>query len=352
MKVGIVTFHCSYNFGSALQAYALQHAIASLGNESRIIDYRSKDFNQYRLFHFFHPVAMVRDVVHFKRNLRRRDAFRAFWKNSFNLTERTYSYSNEDELADLIGQFDAFVCGSDQIWNLDCTRGVVPPFFLSFAGDCRRVAYAPSLAHTSFSENFFDRKKVAGLLGKFDFLSVREEETVPLFQPLVHKKIEVVLDPTLLFNANEYESMLGPSPADDYIFVYLLRECPELVASAKRLAGKSGKKVYYIADQRLGIKDAIDCFGVGPDVFVSLIAHASTVLTNSFHATVFSVLYKREFQSFAMDASGARMRDLLEKLGISERLRDPFAPVDWDSLQDRLDILRNSSWDYLREALA
>lgn len=352
LRVGIITFHCAYNFGSALQTYALQRAISSLGNECYVIDYRSRDYYKYHLFHFKHPVVMLRDIIHFSRNYKRRKAFISFWRSSLNMTEQTYSYRNDSELSELSSRFDAFVCGSDQIWNLDCTGGVVEPFFLSFAGDKRRIAYAPSLAHTSFRPEHFDREKVSALLNKFDCLSIREEETAPLFQPLVDKRIKITLDPTLLFDSAEYDSMLLSAPQEDYIFVYLLRQCSELVEHARKLAESSGKKVYYVSDQPLGIRNATNCFGIGPAEFVALVAHASVVLTNSFHATVFSILYRRNFKSFALDASGARMRDLLEKLGINERLNDPFAPVDWDSLQNRLDILRNSSWDYLREALA
>lgn len=352
MKVGIITFHCSYNFGSALQAYALQRAVTSLGNECLIIDYRSRDYDQYRLFHFGHPVAMVRDLISFRRNARRRSSFQAFWNNFFCLTAETYSFHDEAALSELSAKFDAFVCGSDQIWNLDCTRGVVGPFFLSFAGGRRRIAYAPSLAHTSFRQENFDRDEVARLLSQFDCLSVREKETIPLFQPLVDKKIEVVLDPTLLFDACEYEPMLGNPPEDDYIFVYLLRKCPDLVASARDVAKQTGKRVYYIAERPLGIEGAINCYGVGPERFVTLIAHAGLVLTNSFHATVFSVLYRREFQSFACDASGARIRDLLEELGIIGRCSSPYTLVDWNEVQSRMGALRNKSWSYLKEALA
>ena len=103
------------------------------------------------------------------------------------------------------------------------------PFFLSFAGDRRRVAYAPSLAHTSFKPENFDKRSVSALLSRFDYLSVREEETVSLFQSLVDKPIEVVLDPTLLLNADDYAVMTSRKLLEDgYIFMYLLRECPEL----------------------------------------------------------------------------------------------------------------------------
>lgn len=290
--------------------------------------------------------------------LRRKNAFVSFLRRELCLTNERYTYRQEEKLFRLADQFDAFICGSDQIWNLDCTHGVVEPFFLSFAGDKRRIAYAPSLAHTSFKPENFDRDKVAELLSKFDYLSVREEETVPLFQPLVDKKIEVVLDPTLLLDAEAYADMAEKRVLDDpYIFMYLLRSCPELVESASDMARVTGKTVAYVSEKDLPIPNSANLFGVGPEEFVSLVAHADAVLTNSFHATVFSILFHRPFRVFATDKSASRMRDLLGKLGMSERCvaevdASPVVDEDWNTVDRRLEELRKGSWDYLRRALS
>lgn len=358
MRVGIITFHCSYNYGSVLQAYALQKAVGDLVDDVNIIDYRSRDFNQYHIIRPLRPWKIPRSLLHLGGLIERKKAFNDFFERYLQLTEGRYSYLCERKLLDLQDCFDAFICGSDQIWNLDCTGGVVEPFFLSFAGDKRRIAYAPSLAHTSFRPENFDKGKVADLLGKFDFLSVREEETLPLFQPLVNKKIEVVLDPTLLLGADSYRGMVGaPVQEEPYIFIYLLRDCLELIESAAEMSKGSGMRSYYISERDLPIPGAVNLFGAGPEEFVSLIAHAGAVLTNSFHATVFSILFHRPFRVFATDLSASRMRGLLAELGIPERCAggadaSPIAPVDWSDVESRLDRLRTGSWEYLKGALA
>lgn len=357
MNVGIITFHCSYNFGSALQAFAMQAATQKLGHTSALIDYRSADFDQYRLLQLKHPKSLLRTCVHFQSYIDRMKSFRAFWKKYFNLT-KSYDYINEFRLDSLSSEFDSFVCGSDQIWNLDCTGGAVEPFFLSFAGNKRRIAYAPSLAHTSFQPENFDKEKVARLLSKFDYISVREEETAPLFQPLVDKPIDVVLDPTLLLNADDYAEMTSRKALEgDYVFVYLLRKCPELIESTVAMANATGMKVAYISEKNLDIPNSVNLFGVGPEEFVSLIAHASLILTNSFHATVFSILFHKPFRVFATDKSGARMRDLLGNIGLSSRCADTvcaddIVPCDWSDVDSRLDSLREHSWAFLRKALS
>lgn len=359
MKAGIITFHCSYNYGSVLQAYALQRAIEKIGIEAKIIDYRSRDFNAYRLPRLRRPSRMIHDLLWYGKLLKRRDSFEHFIHTQLKLTEERYSYHNESALESLQEQYDCFICGSDQIWNLDCTGGAVGPFFLSFAGDKRRVAYAPSLAHTSFKQENFDRDRVSELLNRFDFISIREKETLPLFQPLVNTNIEVVLDPTLLLDSDSYQRMAANSrPVNSpYIFMYLLRTCSELVASINELSRRTGRMILYISERNFPIPNSINLFGAGPEEFISLIAHADAVLTNSFHATVFSVILHRPFRSFVIDRSASRMRGLMSELGLESHCA---ASIDgscvheenWEEVDRRLNRLRANSWDYLRRALS
>ena len=358
MKIGIITFHASYNFGSALQAYALQHLLQTMGHEPSIIDYRSADQQQYDLFSIYHPKRNIRVLKNYPRLKRRRDAFETFSQRHFQLTERRYGVADERNLVELQDQFDCFVCGSDQIWNLDCTSGVVKPFFLSFAGDKRRVAYAPSLAHTAFKKENFNKDEVAALLSNFDHISVREKETVPLFQPLTKQPIDVVLDPTLLSDGSNYQHLVIDPPLDEsFIFVYLLRDCPELIDSAIEMSKSTGKRVAYVSEKNLPIPGGKNLFGIGPSEFLGCIAKADTVLANSFHAAVFSVLFQKQFRSFATDKSASRIRELLTNLGINERCEgecnaSPITEVDWDKVNNRLNDLRSHSYNYLREALS
>lgn len=358
MTVGIITFHASLNFGSALQAFALQSAVRELGHDSVIIDYRSENANKYKLVSLRHPKLTAKTLLHPKRYIARKRSFEQFAERWFTLSEKTYTTRNERELSELSDCCDAFICGSDQIWNLDCTFGVVEPFFLSFAGDRRRIAYAPSLAHTSFKSENFDKEKVGELLGRFDYISVRERETLPLFQPLVDKRIEVAIDPTLLIDANAYADMTRTCACEGrYIFVYLLRRSPELVESASEMSASTGARIVYISERDLPIANSVNLFGAGPEEFVSLIAHADAVLTNSFHATVFSILFHKPFRVFATDLSASRMNELTENLGIPKRCvsavdASPLGDESWEEVDDRLDVLRKESWDFLKMALS
>ena len=336
----------------------MQSAVAGLGHKARVIDYLSRDQNSYKLITPLHPRHTLRVLGNFRCLAKRKLAFEKFAARFLNLTDSSYTYGNESRLEELQADYDCFICGSDQIWNLDCTHGVVEPFFLSFAGNRRRVAYAPSLAHLSFRTENFDKAKVSRLLADFDYLSVREAETLPLFQPLVTKSIDVVLDPTLLLDAPDYEPVVAePVIEGGYIFMYLLRECPELIASTAAMAEESGMRVAYVSEKRLPIPNGVNLFGIGPSEFLSLIANADAVAANSFHAMVFSVLFHKPFRVFATDASGARMRDLAGSLGVesccvAEEDSSAFTAVDWADVDERLAALREHSLSYLEEALA
>ena len=358
MKIGIVTFHCSYNFGSALQAYAMQTVLEKMGHEAVIVDYRSSDFDRYKLIKIGRPRTMLGLLRRYPSAKKRKESFEVFWAERFHMTKDTFSYRDEEKLLSLANEFDCFLCGSDQIWNLDCTHGAVGPYFLDFAGDCRRVAYAPSLAHTAFEPENFNRDLVSGYLSRFDYLSVREAETVPLFQPLTNKPISVVLDPTVLLDREDYLPLIGsPLVQGSYIFAYQLRKCPELVDSVRLMAKRTGSRVIYVSEDELPIPNSKNLFGVGPEAFVSLIAHADTVLTNSFHASVFSVLFRSPFRVFATDESSSRMTGFLDGLELASCCcasvdPSPIAPVDWGMVQERLTKLREASEGYLRRALS
>lgn len=369
MKIGIVTFHCSYNFGSALQAFALKQYLVKKGHDVHIIDYRSKDFDAYRLFRCTGLKSVVVDFLLLPMNIRRRNAFQTFWRDCFNLTDRTYrGNAAEEELQHDMQAYDALICGSDQIWNLDCTKGPDAPFFLSFAPDgSKRIAYAPSLAHAHFRPDHFtdnDRARISQWLNKFDALSVREASVAGQFQQLTNMRIEEVLDPTLLLDVQDYrdvQSPLLPSGIEGgkYIFAYTLWKNNKMNQYIDALAKKynltivyySGKKIHYASP-------SINIRGIGPREFLSLIDQAYCVVSNSFHATVFSILYGKPFVTFGTEKSSSRMYTLLEKLGLSREhlissdsdipAIEPFVPeLDYAKLQE----LRKGSEEYLRNAL-
>ncbi|MBD5540670.1 MAG: polysaccharide pyruvyl transferase family protein [Lachnospiraceae bacterium] len=362
-RVGIITFHCSYNYGSALQTYALQCFVENLNYDVEIIDYvLNSDFEHYKLFrralYKTNRKAFVADLIFLLPHIKRRNSFKRFVKSRLHLTNGSYSSLDMPEkLQELNNRFDIFVCGSDQIWNIDCTNGVVPPFFLSFADDNKlKIAYAPSLSHVGFRMDVQDEMKK--LIEGLDWISIREESTLSYVQSLTTKDVKVVLDPTLILDSQYYYCLIDKIKKESgkYIFVYMLEPNQELIEYCDEMCKKKNIKMYYITSRGYrGFKTGHNLYGISPEEFLYYIANAQYVITNSFHATVFSILFNKQFCTFETEKSNSRMVDLLEKLNITERLYhsqfDIEKSIDYLSVMDKLDNLRKDSIEYLTNAL-
>lgn len=358
MKIGIITFHCSYNYGSALQTYALKSFLENNGYKVSIINFIYKlDFENYKLFrtkqYIKRPYKFFFDIIFYNKNKIRKNNFELFAKQYFNLTKKIYyNYKNMKELNN---EFDIFICGSDQIWNLDCTKGVEPAYFLKFVDkDKLKIAYAPSLAHIKFAKNYDEDLKKA--INDLDYISIREESTLPLIQSLTEKKVNVVLDPTLLLDREDYELIVNQEKQDnEYIFVYMLEYSAELVKYCNEFSDKRKIKIIYITKSKISRIKGKNVFGIGPDKFLRYIRDAKYIITNSFHATVFSVIFNKKFVTFTTKYSSSRMGDLLNKLGIPERIYnenfDIDKDIDYDVVQKRLIDMKKFSLEYLRKAL-
>lgn len=373
MRIGTVTFHSAYNYGSALQAYALKEYLKSLGHDTHVIDYRGADFDQYRLFATGNSQRLRRalsNIFFFPRNFKRYRNFEKFINQHLDITPTRYQGKNaEDKLRKDASSFDALVCGSDQIWNLDCTRGIVGPFFLDFAAPgCKKIAYAPSLAQSHFKPEFFDsttKARLSSLLDDFDSLSVREANTVSLFQPLTKNLINVVVDPTLLLGRLQYKSIEAdnlPSKICDkkFIFAYTLWPNDSMRRYVDGLAQRHNLTIVYISRRTINYSSpSINLFGISPSTFLKLIDDAEYVVSNSFHATVFSILFEKKFITYGKDKATSRMACLLSELSLSDHLvndqfeseLDPIS-ADWNKVQAKISEMRSYSIHYLKNALS
>ncbi len=359
MKTGIITFHCSYNYGSALQAYALQKHLADCGHSPKIINYKNKlNFDDYRLFrtqrYIKSPKSLAGDICFLPKNLKRKKAFEGFWKNYFSLTES--EYSDAADMAGLNDAFEAFICGSDQIWNINCTKGADPAFFLSFADEGKRkIAYAPSIADSSI--DFTKQPEVINYLKRLDYISVREKSFAPMVEAASGKPVAAAVDPTLLLDANDYQAIIK-APAgipEKFIFAFALGDGDEVYANAKAFGKEKGLPVVYIEKKDIA---GLDCnaYGAAPQEFLWLIKNAEYIITNSFHATVFSVLFEKRFCTVIMKDSGSRMVDFLGAIGLEGRLFsegfDFDAPDDFETAKNKIEALAKNSKAFLAEALS
>ncbi len=356
IRTATVTWITYNNCGTYLQAYALQYIVQSLGYENQIlsdephlIDPRPvwrKSLSLLWRKLFARPPKVMRHVARCYKK------FSNEWLNIDWYTENLVSVSN---------RYDIFLCGSDQIWS-PIIKPVNPYFFLNFTNK-KKIAYAPSLGSNMPSDGW---KQVAlPLLQKFAHLSVREQKGAVLLSELLHHDVSTVIDPTLLLTADEWLPLCAErvmSVDCKYLFCYLLTNNTSYLVSARHYARQHGLKLVLMGLHPEYAKQAEYVLWGGPSEFLSAVRHADVVMTDSFHATVFSILFRKQFftfQRFKVDAwnnQNSRLENLFNKLAIKGRFMTDnnfsrVPPVDYDKVFVLLEAERTASLRYLSSSL-
>lgn len=366
MKVGIITFHASHNYGSMLQAYALQQTIKRLGHKCDIINFRTQ--RQKRLYKPFFmgqgyrpkAKAMVYPTMAFN-DWRKYRRFEGFLQKQLVLSKKEYITYEELSAKDL--GYDAYISGSDQIWNTHCLD-FDRAFFLGFVKDGRRIAYAPSMGPNPESQvkEEFDRM-ITEDLRCYDALSVREERTrLRLKKAGVMNSVNIVLDPTLLLGRTDWEKLVSERPLikGDYIFLYTPWYNESVYEEALSLAKDKELKIVVSKSDgfRKWRKDRSFEFhtAVGPLEFLNLIKYARIVIAESFHAVVFSLVFNRPFIVSNGEAD-SRVSNLLSLSGLEGKCVRTncslsFNPDDTLDFPERISHEVNSSISFLKNALS
>lgn len=355
--IGIITFHCQYNCGSALQTYALQEKITELGYECKILNYFYwHDMKNYNIRWGGKPKVILFDLYTLRNNLVRKKNYRIFQNKYLMMTQQTDKW---EQLAEISRDCNTLICGSDQIWNMGTTRGIHPAYFLQFASDDQRcIAYAPSISLPKIPDVYHNDIKEA--LKKFSAVSVRESRTAEQLEKIIDRKVCCVLDPTLLHNTEFYDQLLGNyflSVPKKYVFVYCLHyaSLKTLRRTAEEYARSHGAKIVYF--NKFNIYHKLyknNIFKFGPKAFIYAIKHADFIIGDSFHAAVFSVLYRKQFSILALEGGQSRTDTLFEKLGIEKNYLNcgkKYSPIDYDKVFIKLDGEKRQSLAFLKRAL-
>ncbi len=343
MKIGIVThYYKSSNYGGNLQAFALCHALSLMGYESEQICYDSA-YHQHRgLFKRLLSLSPRRFLLklwaYAVRPFRKKSP--PSFLSSMEERRRAIAAFNEGLIphstavynADTIGQasslYDIFITGSDQVF----TRGAVcPAYLLSFLPEGKpRFSYAASMAQKSLTKK--EEKVFCATLASYRGLSVREESTLSLLSPLYAGQIVLSLDPTLLLSPSVWEELCPPRMVEEkYLFCYFLGKDKKERELALAYAKEKGLSVVTLPHLTGGFRKEDEGFGdrslydVSPLQLLSLIRYADAVFTDSFHATVFSGIFKRPYFTFEREGNreaGARLVTLFSLFGHKGRFCD------------------------------
>lgn len=358
--IGIITFHCQYNYGSALQAYALQETIKNLGYSCEIINYYyKKDMKNYDIRWSTKNVKVILfDLVTFTKCFKRKKSYKQFHNIFFKLSNYTDNYNNLNEICK---KYDILISGSDQIWNFSITEGINPAYFLKFASNSQKlISYAPSIAMSNIPKNL--EKKLKHELERYSFVSVREKATADQLSRIINKKVFCVLDPTLLLDKHYYNKHLLKSYhlnlPKDYIYIYCLHHnhLGVLEKFAENYANKHKLKIVYFNKYNIKKRDyELNTFEYDPRAFVYTIKHAKCVVSDSFHAGLFLIIYHKEFYTYALEDSKSRMDTVFDALNIKDRFINEnsikFNKIDYNEVDKLLKEKIKESLEYLKGAI-
>lgn len=373
-SIGIITYHHYYNYGTMLQAFALQRKVELLGYASELIDFKQNNTPttlQLLGIRIKRLPAYIKEHKKYstlaaskERFSERNQAYERFYQKFLKVGKTKYTTSNE--LKTNPPQYDGYVVGSDQTWNPYVANNP-EAFYLSFVVDDRKKgSYAPSLAVSQLTEEqkVMFRKRLKG----FRFLSCRESAGAKLLEETLGRQVTNVIDPTLLLDRNEWENVSSDEKIDKpYILMYFLGDVKEHRDFVHKLAKQTGLKVVAIPVSYLDIIDpTAEKHWVGPDKFLSLIKNAEYVCTDSFHGTMFSINFRVKFFSFCKtkdaekSSENSRLYSALELFGLSsrlvssqneEKLLRELPNIDYDSVQRALNQERKRASEYLSEML-
>ena len=366
MQIKIITCHDVYNHGASLQAYALQTYLSSLGHDVEIIDYKPDYLSgHYSLSAVFNPKfdkPVVKQLYLLAKlsgrlvALKRKKIFDEFTFHYLNLTPNRYH--NNEELKANPPKADVYIAGSDQIWNTLFKNGRDAAFYLDFAPKAaRRITYAASFATQDVVDEY--KPFVSKMLQGLDKISLREKISLPLLASLGRADSVAVCDPVFLLSQQQWNDLLPKSEEkhEPYLLVYDSDGSERLKEAAIKIAKQRNLKIYNISACLLSYADK-DYWCSGPLDFVRLIRDAKFVISNSFHATVFSLIFHREFCVVnRSEAINERMYSLLEQYGLQNRMLDsslsiPSEIIDYPAVQTKIDKDITVSKQYLHDAIS
>ncbi len=360
MKTGVLTFHNAFNFGASLQTWALQMALKKMGITPYVIDYCLPMISD-----LYDPRAKktgIRKTSLWQRvtrpdSMKRYKRYSAFIHENFQLTGHATSY---EELKKVYFDLDACIVGSDQVWNPQHTGGD-PAYFLGFLVDqVKKLSYAASIGTDYILPVYYELFRDG--LKNLDYISVRESSARGVLKEFTDKDVEVVVDPTLLLDIKEYEDIKRPVHYEEpYILVYMMENSQEIVKLANHISKVLGLPVVQRRSGKYFLNEIKSMYTYTPGEFLSCVENAEFVITNSFHGTVFAILYEKPFISMLHSETGSRTMDLLEMLGLQSHLMREFQTDAWvDKLRfdnkkevyEKILYNRQQSLDYLKKALA
>ena len=369
-KIGLISYQFWYNYGTCLQAYALWKKIQMLGFDSEYIDFG------WHYPHYERKVTFASKIKSFIKKALDLDKDERLLAENNSINNRLFDefrkqYIHEslpidiENLASIERQYSKFIVGSDQTWNPDCVEEkFFKIFLLSFVRETeKKCAYAPSIGRSHVNEHCLELYRQ--YLSQFNYISCREASGCQILTKALNRDILQVIDPTLLLDTNDWATIASPPIKDkDYILCYILGDKNCICEFAKNLAKRENKKLYIVSKNISIFKKYhkhILC-GVGPSEFIGLIKNCSCMVTDSFHGTIFSINFHKDFYTFhkrpgsSSESDNSRILDTLKQFGLEDRFREDADSsfcnhIEYNTVLPFLDKIRKESSSYLEKLL-
>lgn len=319
-SVGTITFHAAHNYGSCLQAYALQNYVSQLGFDCEIINFRTeRQKEQYRPLTKRKAIKYIVKnayfLLNYKNRKRKYNTFEKFIDEQLVKSKTEYNSLDQLKASDL--SYDCYIAGSDQIWNT-VPNDADMAYFLPFVKNGKRISYAPSFGQIGKINQL---EEITQYLNNFDSISVREENAVKLVNQLTGKTPPILVDPTLLITKNKWLELASERLFDgEYIFFYTLFAKKEYIDIAKKVSKKLNIPVVIasVSNQYEIFSGFVKKTWAGPKEFLSLVNNAKFICTTSFHCVVFSIIFNKPF--FAINGmEDMRIKTLLSTTNLQNR---------------------------------
>lgn len=346
-KIGVVTYYRSKNYGAFLQSFALQSVLNKMGYSSSIIKYvPNADIERYKLFSIKRPRNTIRNILRLRTSVLRKHNF-----------EKQLGVLDEIPSTE---KLDVAITGSDQVWNPALSGNVLDPVFtLKQINSAKKISYAASIGNEAVVQNNnYDFSDLAEL----DHISVREDSAKKALSRVIKNKINVVVDPTALLTRNDWLKVLKDEPVDsnNYIFSYFIGIRNDQAEALSRICENLNLKTVSYSLKPVEKHIYKKCYSDGPFRFLARLRDSKLVITSSFHGTILSIIFHKNFYVLMPDSKKrSRMDNILKLTGLTGRIIETEADIDKINLEDidytepqkKLDKLRQESLDWLKNAI-
>lgn len=356
MKTGILTYHNTRNCGALLQAYALQKTLFHLGIDNDVIDYHCAKIEGAYKIKRIHEIQSLKELVKWiltvrtaRKSQTKFDAFKAQYLK----LSRPYL---RDTIIEANDSYDTFITGSDQVWNFNL-NGSDYTYVLDFAHDDKiKLSYAASMGSKSIEKG--NEEKFTQELLKFHGVSVREKPLKEYVDGILNIDSELVLDPTLLLEKEDYDFGKSSRIIDEkYIFVYTIASTPNIEKAAKILSKETGYPIVWGHMSYKKKKGVLNKTDISPDEFINYIQNAEYVLTSSFHGMALSIVLEKQFfydLDIKKQNNNSRLETLAEVLDLeSQKIDDAYfasqarEKINYQQLHPKFEKLKEKSLSFL-----